>query len=109
MPCSPRSVFTNNITSMATSKTKIDIDYLDIKKVNRSDISPANSDTETVNIEEEDDDNETPTKTRLTRLKRHVTKKKTTVRKRRITANIAATKYDVGKLLASSFLLFFWI
>lgn len=87
---------------MASTRTKLGIDDQELKKSYRGYASNANSDTETVNNDEEDDIVE-PTSTATTRLKRQGTKKKVIVRKRRITANISATKYDVGKQLSSNF------
>ena len=103
MPCSPSSLFPNNFTSMASSGFKLGTDYLDFKRTARSDFNAANSDSETVDINEEEDDDIEPTSTKNhTRSKRQTTKRKA-VRRRRITANIAGTKYDVGKASLSIF------
>lgn len=101
MPCSPRSsVLSRNSSSMASSSVRLSADYLDVKRQLTADDSARNSDCETVNNEddEERDDVQTETlsNTRSSRKKTQNAKKKK-VRPRRVTANIAGTKYDVGK------------
>lgn len=85
---------------MASSRSKLDLIDPELKKSSRGDESNVNSDTEAINNEQDDDIVETTSKAPTgTRAKhRQGTKKKVVVRKKRITANISATKYDVGKL-----------
>lgn len=84
---------------MASSRSRLDFSDSELRRSFRGDESNVNSDTETLNNEEEDDiveSTQAPTGSRVKH--RQGTKKKVVVKKKRITANISATKYDVGKL-----------
>jgi hypothetical protein len=83
---------------MASSSIKLSTDYFNVQRELTSDVNARTSDCETVNNEDEEDDVQTETHsyTRSGRSKPQTHKKKR-VRLRRVSANIAATKYDVGK------------
>lgn len=84
---------------MASSSLRLSADYSEVKRELTADVNARNSDCETVNNEDEeveDVQTEAHSNTRSSRIKTQTVKKKK-VRSRRVTANIAATKYDVGE------------